>query len=344
VKSFSAVISGYSLLVTYNALCGNGIKEGSEQCDGGPTCGPDCFLLPVCGDGVISGGEQCDDNNTQSGDGCSSTCQLEGVTNEVEPNGTTAEADSSPVQITGNTIIAGAIGAVADKDYFKVTVATPTVIRFETFEGLSKDCPNLTTLLRLYNSVGTQIYTDSTTGIKNCSAITVFLAAGTYYIQVEENGNNATIAQYLLEVAFQTDLGSEVEPNDTQAQANTAPAVVDVYVFGNHQLATESDWYAAQVPAGKSIRAEIIEGDTSETCESNGIDAQLWLHDVNGVQLGTDDDSGRGFCSLIDGTGATPVHTWAHNLTANTYFIRVAGHGTSGVSNQFNYRLVVTVR
>jgi uncharacterized delta-60 repeat protein len=31
----------------------------------------------VCGDGVISGLETCDDGNTTSGDGCSSTCQLE---------------------------------------------------------------------------------------------------------------------------------------------------------------------------------------------------------------------------------------------------------------------------
>ena len=38
--------------------------------------------VPVCGDGVttpgVNGtGEQCDDGNTVSGDGCSSTCQIE---------------------------------------------------------------------------------------------------------------------------------------------------------------------------------------------------------------------------------------------------------------------------
>jgi cysteine-rich repeat protein len=30
-----------------------------------------------CGDGKILKGEQCDDGNTASGDGCSSTCQIE---------------------------------------------------------------------------------------------------------------------------------------------------------------------------------------------------------------------------------------------------------------------------
>ena len=32
---------------------------------------------PVCGDGKIEGDEQCDDGNTEDGDCCSSTCQLE---------------------------------------------------------------------------------------------------------------------------------------------------------------------------------------------------------------------------------------------------------------------------
>jgi len=33
---------------------------------------------PVCGNGIIETGEECDDGNTISGDGCSSTCKLEG--------------------------------------------------------------------------------------------------------------------------------------------------------------------------------------------------------------------------------------------------------------------------
>src|SRR5438445_7919603 len=32
---------------------------------------------PTCGNGVVEGTEECDDGNTTSGDGCSSTCQLE---------------------------------------------------------------------------------------------------------------------------------------------------------------------------------------------------------------------------------------------------------------------------
>jgi cysteine-rich repeat protein len=42
-------------------------------------------VLPfgVCGDGKIEGSEQCDDTNTVSGDGCSSSCQLEATTTDM---------------------------------------------------------------------------------------------------------------------------------------------------------------------------------------------------------------------------------------------------------------------
>ena len=78
--------------VCHRTVCGDGVKEGSEQCDDGNLvpydgCSPTCTIDPtcngaggctgVCGDGLVFPGEQCDDGNTVSGDGCSSTCQLE---------------------------------------------------------------------------------------------------------------------------------------------------------------------------------------------------------------------------------------------------------------------------
>ncbi len=38
---------------------------------------PDSGPVAICGNGVITDKEQCDDGNTQSGDGCDSTCQIE---------------------------------------------------------------------------------------------------------------------------------------------------------------------------------------------------------------------------------------------------------------------------
>ena len=79
----------------HQTICGDGKVEGTEGCDPlpknndlGDGCTPTCLAEPTCpaaggscttkcGDGLILGTEQCDDGNAVSGDGCSSTCQVE---------------------------------------------------------------------------------------------------------------------------------------------------------------------------------------------------------------------------------------------------------------------------
>ena len=72
-------------------VCGDNVKEGSEQCDDGNLipydgCSPICTIEPkctggactaVCGDGLKFPNEECDDGNVQDGDGCSHDCKLE---------------------------------------------------------------------------------------------------------------------------------------------------------------------------------------------------------------------------------------------------------------------------
>ena len=82
-------------LYCVTAVCGNGILEGTEECDDGnttpgegctaecklesewacPTPGSPCVSTVVCGDGRMSGNESCDDHNTVDGDGCSADCR-----------------------------------------------------------------------------------------------------------------------------------------------------------------------------------------------------------------------------------------------------------------------------
>lgn len=348
VKSFTGVIPVYTLLVSYDALCGDGIEEGSEACDGGAGCDAHCNLLPVCGDGTVSGMEGCDDGNLVNGDGCSSTCQLEGAPGEVEPNDTIAQASTNGLTITGDDLRVGSIGVSGDKDLYAVSVATGSVVRFETFDTVSpRDCATASTQLKLLGSTGTQLKVDNVgavaSGINNCGALVVFLAAGTYYIQVDKP-TSGTVAKYYLETTFAADKGSEVEANDTSATA-TPLAGADSFIAGDHMTPADTDFYAVTVPAGKSIRAEVIEGDTTETCEALGIDSVLTLLSPSAVVLGSDNDDGRGYCSAIDGTGATPRDAFAHNLAAGTYFLRVTSYGMGAANgNQFNYRLATTVR
>ena len=86
-----------------------------------------------------------------------------------------------------------------------------------------------------------------------CSAIAYAPTAGTYYIEVEETGSNATIAAYRLHTTVVSAVTTESEPNDIQAQANVLSGLERVAV-GNHSVSTDADWYAITVPAGNSVR------------------------------------------------------------------------------------------
>jgi cysteine-rich repeat protein len=344
------IVPGYSAYITFTALCGDGLKEGSEECDAASlptaTCDASCDRIPVCGDLFIDAPETCDDGNTANGDGCSAACQVEGIVAEVEPNGTIVDATNAPVAITGDTFVTGSVGAIGDKDIFKLVLAQATVLRMETFDGSLLDCAGgLATTLRLFSSGGAQLYANDLSGIGTCSALVVRLPSGTYFAQVEEFGNNAIIPSYALEVDFQTDVGSEVEGNDGTLNA-TPVAGSDVFISGVHQINTDADYFAVKVPESWSIRAEVIEGSPAETCESNGIDSLLTLFDPSGLPLVSGDDGGRNFCSLIDGTGSAPLYSAAHGLPAGTYYLRVQASpfAQMGPAGQFDYRLAITLR
>jgi cysteine-rich repeat protein len=70
--------------VPISDVCGNGYKEGLEQCDdgnllNGDGCNNQCLIeipAPVCGNGVLEASEQCDDGNVVDSDGCSSLCEV----------------------------------------------------------------------------------------------------------------------------------------------------------------------------------------------------------------------------------------------------------------------------
>lgn len=71
-----------------NATINNDLSVGSLKGTGTrPVCVDSSHKLvictgtvagPMCGDGIVNAAEDCDDGNTTSGDGCSSSCMLEG--------------------------------------------------------------------------------------------------------------------------------------------------------------------------------------------------------------------------------------------------------------------------
>jgi cysteine-rich repeat protein len=312
------------------------------------------FTPVICGDGVVRAPyEECDDGNQVNTDACSNTCTFNAVS-EVEPNNTTAQAAASTVQVTGTTLLRGALTPATDLDVYRVTVAAPTVLRLETFTTPGDCASGVTTTLRLFDSAGTQLVTDATTGIASCSAIVYPVPAGTFYVQVEETGTNATVAGYFLDVVFNASGGNEGEAVNVSGTNNTIAtsegglvSLVNGWGFGDHTVSTDVDVWAITVPAGKAVRAEIVEGNTAKTCEALGIDSRLTLYNSAGTQLVDDDDTGRGFCSLIDGTGTSPVNAAAKNTgtTTTTMYLMVRGSSLGSAANLvFQYRLQVTIR
>lgn len=353
VNSFAnEPISSYTLRFTYNALCGDGRVTGSEECDGTPQCSTTCERIPNCGDGFIDFPEYCDDGNRVDGDACGSTCAApSSLPPEAEPNDSRAEADqrasgTPPILISDATLLTrytGSLSTTADLDLYKLQFDVPQIVRFETFHGGLNRCDGTgATTLRLLNSTGSLIEEDSSSGIGACSAITMYVPAGTRYLQVEGAGRDELMT-YTLEAAIQPGNGIESEPNNSRDTADPLSGT-DLYMPGTISTPTDVDYFRITVPQGKSLRAEIIEGGT-QSCSLGEMDPTLALFNASGTLLASDDLGGRGDCALIDGTGPRPRDSEASNLPAGTYYLRVQPFATTNNPlYTFDYRLSVTIR
>lgn len=134
----------------------------------------------TCGDGHTDGAEACDDGNTTSGDGCSATCSLEAT--EVEPNGTTGEANAYKAPWYG------AITPKADIDVVAVGVATSGATLSAAVSDLDgKSClfGLLDSFVEILDASGKTLTAADGGGVGTCSlAKASGLAAGTYYVRV----------------------------------------------------------------------------------------------------------------------------------------------------------------
>ena len=105
----SAQAASGNVQVAFGLSSDEGLQLGGWTVDDLCIVGTPLIATAVCGDGIIEAGEQCDDGNTVSGDGCSSTCQLEGI-DHMDPGGgcnTTSGDPAAPV-----VLALGALGYV----------------------------------------------------------------------------------------------------------------------------------------------------------------------------------------------------------------------------------------
>jgi cysteine-rich repeat protein len=234
-------------------------------------------------------------------------------------------------------------------------------IRAETFAPTDGTCTSADTIVRLWQANRTtQIVSDDDDGVGSCSLLNPAtdvavrgLAAGTYYVSVEDYQNDGTIAAYVLNVSIQPPAcgdgfigGSEVcddgnttpgdgcnatcqfegsgelEPNNTTAAATTLinSGNTTGTLYGAIQSTGDVDVYRVQIQATSHLVAEVRGPDGS--CP---VDSTLRLLSSSGSQLATDTSDGPGECGRLS-PGADSA---LRNLAAGTYYLEVAGTGSN---------------
>jgi len=69
------MVPEYNLFASVMAVCGDGVVEATEECEGTDRCNL-CKKITLCGDGVREGLEICDDGNLLPADGCDGLCRV----------------------------------------------------------------------------------------------------------------------------------------------------------------------------------------------------------------------------------------------------------------------------
>ncbi len=311
---------------------------------------------PACGNTLVEGGEQCDDGNTVSGDGCDGICAIESQGVVMGP----MAPGTAPVIFT-NSIV-----PQSDRDFYRVEMAGPGYIIAETFTGSLGTC-SADTVLTLLDDNFVEIGNDDNDGPGSCSSINpefdpwAFVQAGTYWLRVEEGGNNAQIASYgiairtvgqgcgngILEVAAPLneicDDGNsvsgdgcsatctfegvaETEPNDAFDAAGVLTVNTDT-VFTGSEPAGDNDWYAITVPEGYHLDAYVTV-NSFNSCPTSPR-ARLSLYGTNGTTLLASNVTAgpSGNCGRINPS----VDIDAMSLAAGTYYLRVSEDSTPTV-------------
>ncbi|MHC4837767.1 MAG: DUF4215 domain-containing protein, partial [Planctomycetota bacterium] len=271
---------GCSSVCASEGECGNGLLEPGEACDDGNLedndgCQSTCKLRENCGDGRVQAGEQCDDGNLAIGDGCDALCSKEIVT-----------IDNGRDRFFG-----GFIAGATDRVLFTADSDGELTISVDDNAG---GCP-ADLDLSLYTSGGQLLEQDDNSGIGNCAAMTVEVAAGQYEVVVSGPADRA-VGNY----AFHFELTS------------------DISAAGDYNGAFEkngSDLYLLQLGSAQDVR--LMTGSMGGGCPA---DTTLTLSRPGAAShIEFDDNDGAGSCSLIE-----------RNLPAGDYEVLVRGRGNFG--------------
>lgn len=187
--------------------------------------------VDACGNGEVDLGEECDDGNAVGTDRCANTCLLTADVVDAAGNDTFATAQA----LGDGEIVVGSLDPSGTDpfDLYTFTVAAPTWVTAEAYTTVDADPTNYdgegqdSTMdcdadpdVHLFDSLGdptdngTSLASDDADGDFFCGYVgpntdggSVQLAAGTYYIKVNEFFDSNAIPQYALDLRLDPVLG-----------------------------------------------------------------------------------------------------------------------------------------
>jgi hypothetical protein len=249
---------------------------------------------------------------------------LSAPVSESEPNNTFGTADS----LTSGDAMSGAISPVSDLDYFAIPGVNHlwgVIALLDTSTGAA-DPPGRLSMLRADGT--TVLQTDSGSWEKGSGiAFGPYIdEAATHYLKVEEDGGDATIADYTLRY-YPTIITTqpEVEPNESTAQAQTTSFTMR----GTLSSGTDVDCYAF---FGYSAQDFIFSLDGDPDGNGASFNPVLEVRDAANAVVASANLTGNGGREFIElaPLGVSDVHS---------YCVRAAS-GTGGPDAEYHVGLV----
>ena len=243
--------------------------------------------------------------------------------NEVEPNNTIQEAQLIPL----NGSIVGQCALNNNQDYFKLELPADGQLTLTIAAAMEHYS------MWLYDDMGIELWSDcnnsatSATGMSN-DTYNICLNEGTYYICVSgrySSGLNYSYAtgNYTLDTTYVCADVDETEPNDTIQDAERFP--LNTAFNGMCTLNNRYDYYKIELPADTQLTLSFISYMDHYT---------IWILDYAGNEVWS--RSRNPFSS------SPYTDTSTHNLVQGTYYIKVSGQYSNGLSTTYangNYTL-----
>ena len=249
---------------------------------------------------------------------------LSASVSESEPNNDSAAADP----LDWGDAMSGAISPAADLDYFAIPGVNSgwgVIALLDTQTGVG-DQPGKLSMLRANGT--TELQTDSGSWVNGSGiAFEPYIdESATHYLKVQEDGGDATIADYTLRY-YQTitDTQPEVEPNESTATAQTTSFTM----HGDLNSATDVDCYAFQAWALDEFLFA-LDGDSQR--DGADFNPVLEVHDAADVVVATIDYTGNGGREFIELATLGPSGVYS-------YCVRAAS-GTSGSNTEYDAGLL----